>query len=177
MTSTPLLVVVTGMPAAGKSTLAAELSRTLALPLIERDRIKEQLYETLGAGDSEWSSRLGGAAFALLFDHAAALLEAGRSAIVEANFFRGGAEPEFAALPAHRVVQIHCSAPLELLVERYTSRRRHHGHHDDEKVHLLRERFDRGAHEPLDLAGDLIRVDTSSPVDTGAIVDRVRTSL
>lgn len=177
MTSTPLLVVVTGMPAAGKSTLAAELSRTLALPLIERDRIKEQLYETLGAGDSEWSSRLGGAAFALLFDHAAALLEAGRSAIVEANFFRGGAEPEFAALPAHRVVQIHCSAPLELLVERYTSRRRHHGHHDDEKVHLLRERFDRGTHEPLDLAGDLIRVDTSSPVDTGAIVDRVRTSL
>jgi predicted kinase len=177
VTSTPLLVVVTGMPAAGKSTLAGELSRALSLPLIERDRIKEQLYETLGAGDTEWSSRLGAAAFALLFDLAAVLLEAGRSAILEANFFRGDAERQFAALPEHRVVQLHCSAPLDLLVERYTTRRRHHGHHDDEKVHLLQERFDGGTHEPLDLAGELIRVDTSQPVDTTAIVDRVRTSL
>jgi predicted kinase len=177
VTSTPLLVVVTGMPAAGKSTLANELSDSLSLPLIAKDRIKEQLYETLGAGDTEWSSRLGAAAFALIFDLAAVLLEAGQSAIVEANFFRGAAEPQFAALPDHRVVQLHCSAPLELLVERYTSRRRHRVHHDGEKAELLQERFDHGTHEPLALAGDLIRVDTSGPVDVTAIVNRVRRSL
>jgi predicted kinase len=177
VTSTAVLVVVTGMPAAGKSTLAEELSRSLALPLIARDRIKEQLYETLGAGNAESSSRLGAAAFALLFDLAAVLLEAGQSAILEANFFRGDAEPKFAALPNHRVVQIHCSAPLELLVERYTSRRRHPGHHDGEKVNLLRERFDHHTHEALSLPGDTIRVDTSSPVDVAAITDRVRSLL
>lgn len=177
MTSTPLLVVVTGMPAAGKSTVAGALSEALSLPLIARDRIKEQLYETLGAGDVQWSSRLGAASFALVFDLAAVLLEAGQSAIVEANFFRGDAEAEFAALPAHHVAQIHCRAPLELLVERYRSRRRHPGHHDDQKVQLLGERFDRGTHEALALPGDIIRVDTSRHVELTAIADRVRRSL
>ena len=177
MTSTPLVVVVTGMPAAGKSTVADALSRSLSLPLIARDRIKEQLYETLGAGDVELSSRLGTASFALLFDLAAVLLETRQSVIVEANFFRGDAEPEFAALPKHRVAQIHCHAPLELLVERYTGRRRHPGHHDDQKVELLRERFDSGTHEALVLPGDIIQVDTSRPVDLIAIADRVRRSL
>jgi predicted kinase len=173
----PLLVVVTGMPAGGKSTLANELSLMLALPLIARDGIKEQLYETLGAGDTEWSSRLGRASFGLLFDLAATLLDAGQNAIVEANFFRGDSEQQFAALPDHGVTQIHCSAPLELLVARYTGRRRHHGHPDEEKVELLGERFDHGTHEPLALAGDLIRVDTSRPVDLTAIATRLRRSL
>jgi tRNA A37 N6-isopentenylltransferase MiaA len=51
----PVLVVVTGMPAAGKTTLAHNLSRRLSLPLIERDRIKVRFYETLGTGDVKWS--------------------------------------------------------------------------------------------------------------------------
>jgi predicted kinase len=165
------------MPAAGKSTLAEALSRSLGLPLLARDRIKEQLYETLGTGDLEWSNRLGEAAFALLFDLAAVMVEAGRSVILEANFFRGAAEPQFAALPPHRVAQIHCFAPLELLVQRYTSRRRHHGHHDNEKVELLRKRFEESAHGALSLPGDLIRLDTSRPVDMAAVTDRMRRSL
>jgi hypothetical protein len=97
--------------------------------------------------------------------------------IVEANFFRGHSEPHFFALPEHRVVQIHCAAPLEMLVGRYTNRPRHQGHHDTEKVKLLPERFERGAHEPLDLPGDVIRVDTSSPVDAAALANEVRRHL
>lgn len=169
----PLIVVVTGMPAAGKTSLAEPLSCALSLPLIARDRIKERLYDTLGVGDLEWSARLGGAAFALLFDFARVLIESGEAAILEANFFRG-TEPEFFALPGHRVVQIHCHAPLDLLVARYANRPRHQGHHDAEKVKELGIRFRRGAHEPLDVPGDLIRVDTSRSVDLDAIAERVR---
>jgi predicted kinase len=169
----PLIVVVTGMPAAGKTTVAESLSGDLGLPLIAKDRIKERLYDTLGVGDLDWSGRLGGAAFELLFDFAARLLESGHDVIVEANFFRGDAEPRFFALPAHRVVQIHCAAPLELLVARYTDRPRHQGHHDTEKVKLLPERLANGTHEPLDLPGDVIRVDTSRPVDAAALAAEV----
>ena len=44
----PLLVLVTGKPGAGKSTLATELSRmqNLGLPLLSRDAIKAGLVET-----------------------------------------------------------------------------------------------------------------------------------
>ena len=43
----PLLVVVSGMPSSGKTTVAEELARRLRLPLIAKDAIKESLYETL----------------------------------------------------------------------------------------------------------------------------------
>jgi predicted kinase len=169
----PLLVVVTGMPAAGKTTVAESLSRALALPLLARDKLKERLYDTLGVGDLEWSGRLGDAAFTLLFDLARVLIESGDAVILEANFFRGS-EPRFFALPEHRVLQIHCDAPLELLVARYTDRPRHLGHHDAEKVKELPTRFESSAHEPLDLPGQLIRIDTSQRVDVDAIAAQVR---
>lgn len=172
----PLLVVVTGMPAAGKTTIAETLSRVLGLPLISRDRIKERLYDTLGVGDAEWSGRLGAAAFALLFDSAKVLIQSGHPVVLEANFFRG-TEREFSELPPHRVVQIHCAAPLEVLIERYADRPRHRGHHDAEKVKQLPARFQSGAHEPLELPGDLIEVDTSHPVDLEAVVKRIRSQL
>ena len=169
----PLLVVVTGMPASGKTTVAESLSRRLRLPLIAKDEIKERLYDTLGSGDVEWSRHLGRAAHALIQSFAKALLASGRSVIVEANFFHGAEERRFVALPPHRLVQIHCSAPLELLVERYAHRVRHTGHHDDEKVVELAARFESGAHLPLDLRGELIELDTSLPIDGGSIAERV----
>lgn len=85
----PLVVVVTGMPAAGKTTIAGALSRDLGLPLVSRDKIKERLYDTLGVGDLEWSGRLGGAAFALLFDSARLMTESGHSVMLEATSFAG----------------------------------------------------------------------------------------
>jgi predicted kinase len=169
----PVLVVVTGMPGAGKTTLAKSLCDELRLPLIVRDEIKERLYDILGTGDIERSNRLGSASFGLLFDFAAALLESGTDVIIEANFFRG-AEPQFSALPTHRAVQIHCTAPLDVLVSRYTGRLRHYGHRDAEKALLLRERFENGVHGPLDLAGQVIEVDTSTGIDMSVIADDVR---
>jgi hypothetical protein len=100
------------------------------------------------------------------------LLACGTSTIVEANFFRGS-EGEFSALPDHRPVQLHCEAPLHVLTERYTSRTRHPGHHDDEEVGELADRFASGAHSPLDLEGDLIQLDTTEPVAAEFSADRI----
>ena len=171
--SQPSLIVVTGMPASGKTTIARALSRHLGLPLIEKDELKERLYDTLVTGDVEWSGRLGLASYALIFSFARTVLGSGRSVIVEANFFRGS-EEQFSTLPEHRVVQIHCHAPLAVLVERYANRTRHPGHHDDSKVNELAARFETGAHSPLDLPGELIEIDTAQPVDEGVIVTQVR---
>ena len=55
----PLVVVVTGPPAAGKTTVARELACRLRLPLIAKDTIKEALFDGLGTGDLAWSRRLG----------------------------------------------------------------------------------------------------------------------
>jgi predicted kinase len=169
----PLVVVVTGPPAAGKSTLARELASRLRLPLIAKDTIKEALFDGLGTGDLAWSQRLGTATYlaigALLEDAVAA----GACVVTEANFVRGSdLETRLASLPA-RFVQIHCSAPLDVLLERYAARERHPGHVDGERLDALREAVESGRHDPLDLPGETIHVDTARPFDLASIVERV----
>jgi predicted kinase len=164
------------MPSSGKTTVAEALSLQLELPLVAKDEIKERLFDTLGTGDVDWSGRLGEAAYALVFAFAGRLLASGCSAIVEANFFQDQAA-DFSRLPAHRVVQIHCDAPLAVLVQRYEGRLRHPGHNDDQKVRELAERFESGTHAPLNLAGDLIRIDTVKAMDVGQVADRLRGAL
>jgi predicted kinase len=172
----PLLVVVTGMPSSGKTTVAESLADRLRLPLFAKDPIKESLYDTFGASDVEASARLGAAAYALIFALAERCLASGASAIVEANFFRDQAR-EFSTLPDHRTIQLLCRAPLAVLMQRYTSRSRHPVHHDVEKARELPSRYESGVHGALDLAGDLIELDTTQPTDLDQLARRIRAAL
>ena len=169
----PLLVIVTGPPAAGKTTVARGIATRLRLPLIAKDTIKEALFDGLGAGDLAWSQRLGEATYLAMLALAEESVTVGASLIVEANFVRGGDfAKRLAALPA-RFFQVHCSTPLEVLVERYGSRDRHPGHVDSQRIGALREAVETGRHDPLDLPGETIRIDTTEPVDLDALAERL----
>jgi len=169
----PLLVVVTGPPAAGKTTVARELAAALRVPLLAKDTIKESLFDGLGTGDLAWSRRLGEATYLALLGVVEESVAVGASLVVEANFVRGSElEARLAALPA-RVLQVHCSAPLELLIERYSGRKRHPGHVDAERIEALRQAIASGRHDPLDLRGETVRIDTTKPVDVLALSERL----
>jgi predicted kinase len=164
------VLLITGPPASGKSTLGRRLARDLGFPYFSKDLFKESLFDTLGWEDRAWSQRLGKACTTLLCRAAAALLEAGQSVALESNFYPRFDTPEFLELGLRygcRFVQVVCIADGATLAARYEHRalsgERHPGHRDhlhmDEwRTRLLRERW-----EALPLGGPVIEVDTSRP--------------
>ena len=60
-------ILVTGIPASGKSTLAAAIAGALHLPWISKDRIKELLFDRLGFRSREEKVRLGLAAMDAMY--------------------------------------------------------------------------------------------------------------
>jgi predicted kinase len=63
------VVLVSGAPGSGKTSLAGPLAAELGFTLLGKDRIKETLHDAHGAPapDLAWSRRLGGAAMELLW--------------------------------------------------------------------------------------------------------------
>ncbi len=110
------LIVITGLPGSGKTTLARQLARTHRLALLAKDDIKEPLLEVLkdDAGDSR---RVSDAAFNVLFNLAHQLLHAGCDLLIEGNFRATGHAAALGALAASRALrclQILCRLPEPL---------------------------------------------------------------
>jgi predicted kinase len=130
--------LITGLPAAGKTTLARALARALAAPLLTKDGIKEPLLDVLGAADPAASRRLSDASFAVLFSLAREQLAQLGTVVLEGNFRPGEHERAVRALlashPLTSCTQILCRAPEALrhrrLQERALDPQRHPGHRD-----------------------------------------------
>lgn len=162
------VVLVTGPPGSGKTSLATPLSTNLALPLIDKDVIKEALFEALGTGDREWSRTLSRASFQTMLN----LVPQIGSAVLVGNFSLDMA-PGLAELDPPPI-EIFCRCPRSELVRRIKARHRHAGHLDDATV----TEVSRGvpSAEPLQLGGPYLEVDTSTPVAVEPIVNWVRTA-
>jgi predicted kinase len=122
----PLLVIVSGKPGAGKTTLAARLSGSdaLGLHVLSRDAIKVGLVETRGAETDEVRSVIVPRSFDLFFETIELWLRAGVSLIAEYGF-AGWAEPRLRALvPLARTVLLYCDTPDEVAARRFIARER-----------------------------------------------------
>ena len=127
-------ILVSGLPATGKSTMAAYLSGQLRIPMFSKDAIKERLYDTLGFSSREEKVRLGVAAMEIMYDSARACLSCGQSVILENNFedaSREGLAALLAACPC-KVITVHMTGDLRAIYQRFAERDqspgRHRGH-------------------------------------------------
>lgn len=186
---TSCLILVSGLPASGKTSLAEEIGKALALPVINKDAIKELLFDTLGWSSRDWSKKLGGASMEVLWFIAERHTRAHSSIVLESNFVKEFADSQIAKLRAEwpvRVIEVHCTADREVLVERYRKRaedgERHPGHMEWDEGDMEKDLIPqiRGAKDlTLGQTDALIEVDTTDfeALDIPSVVEQVRSAM
>lgn len=164
----PLLLIVSGRPATGKTTLARMLATELKLPLIYKDGLKERLFTTLGARDRQESRRLGAASLDLIRVIAEELLSANVSLILESNFSEAYDGAPLRALiqsSGASVAQIWLTSRPDTPVQRFELRarmaQRHPGHHELASLDEMRAALTSSGDEPLGLHGPIFALDTT----------------
>jgi aminoglycoside 9-adenylyltransferase len=182
----PFVILITGLPGAGKTTLGRRLAAVFGLPFIHKDGIKETLYDAIGEHDYQTSRRLGYASMKLLYHIAESLLAAGQSLVVEATF-----DPELATEEWRQAqtrydfdaLQIQCCCRHDARIARFLARRetgeRHPSHPD--RLYYQNNPAARQVERLANLAigGEIIEVDTTNPatVDYAALYSRVGAAL
>jgi len=134
------IILLAGMPASGKSTIAARISREFQLPVLEKDAIKEVLFDTLGFRCYAEKRRLDHAANALLLQQTEVFIKSGQPVILDNNFDSIAAEKYNALVEKYgcRCVTVFLDGETEAFYKRYVARDAAHARH---LGHILQEHY------------------------------------
>lgn len=193
------LILIAGMPATGKSHLADALKKAFGLPVLEKDEIKEQLFDTIGFTCYKEKRQLDVAATAVLLKLLERMCEADEDLIVVNNFTAEAGKEFNAFIEKNRVdvFTLFLNGDPQVLYERYFERDskglRHPGHamqiayptdpDNPEIFDMTREGFDErflklGMDKPV-WGGPMLRLDATYPwtIDTDAVIQETSQAL
>ena len=174
MSKSPFLIVVTGRPASGKTTLAKILSQKINCPLLSRDEFKEGYINTVGLNHAELDSKVNWHIYEIFFQAADLLISNNISIIVEAAFQHKLWQPKLSYFLSRASVRIIiCTIQPELaetrFINRYTNDPGREKFHGDKSLDLSKEEniFLTDSYQPPKLFAPTLEVNTTNSYNPG----------
>jgi len=165
------IIVFTGLPGTGKTTLSRQVADSLHVPLFSKDDVKEIMYDEIGWSDKAFSAKLAHATFRIMDYITEQHLKNDQSLALESNYLPKLANEKFREwqkLYDCRIIQIVCRTEVNVLAQRYFDRQhrdRHPGHNDTgtvtDYIASFHERIRNKEDQPLDVNGPVQIVDTT----------------
>ena len=193
------IIIIAGMPASGKSTVAAKISKAFGYPILEKDAIKEELFDTIGFTNYAEKRRHDVAATAVLLRCTDALLQGGSSFICVNNFRPEVQNQLQEILNKHqcRCVTVFFGGNADEFYKRYVERDQKHLRH---LGHVLQDHYPPREGDSLDytmtrqefaekfeqlgmadfrIDGPRIEVDATDPaqIDVDALIGQIKKAL
>jgi len=167
------LIMINGLPGVGKTTVVASLMSEISAPFLSKDVLKEVLARKHPGMPS---SRLGVLASELMWSRASGQ----RGVVIVESWWYRTRDAQYAPdgllrSGADRAVEVWCTAPVDVVRERYRRCSRSALHHDSERLATDWEDWARNA-EPLNLT-PVITLSTMAPVEAPAPISVVRETL
>ncbi len=134
------LIILAGMPASGKTTFSKKLSHALGYPVLEKDEIKEELFDVIGFENYTQKRLMDTAATAVLLRCADSLLGGGQSLIMVNNFREDAKAAVENLLSKHQcqAVFVFFDGDGDVFYQRYVERDNLHLRH---LGHVLQEHY------------------------------------
>ncbi len=193
------LIIIAGMPATGKSTLAKKLSDALGLAILEKDEIKDEMFDTIGFKDRKEKRALDVAANAILLRCTENLISKGNSLIIVNNFDSdmSGRVQDMIDKAGCNCITVFLNGDPEVLYKRYVARDARHSRHmghtfidrypplegDDVNRSMTREyfrdRFENHGMADFKLKGKRIDLDATHPeqIDVEKLISDIKEAL
>lgn len=181
--SQSLVILILGLPGAGKTTLGKKIADELHLPFISKDGIKVRLFDVYGWKDREASKQAGSAAYKLMDYFIEEQIRHGNSLILESTFNPAYDNARFQVWQKEygvRYVQLYCYADADVVRQRFAERAKTDTRHvsaveGDEGLRVLEGYIQQGF-QPLNVDSAILKVDTTdfSKINEAEIIKQVK---
>lgn len=182
------IIVINGHLAAGKSTFALKLSKTVNIPYFIKDTFKTALCTSVPVNSKEESNRFSTITFDAIMYVAERFMETGHPVIIEGNFVPAGMKPVNEAAVIQALIEKYDYQPLtykfagdtKVLYERYAERDKspERGQANRDYIEVTYDIYDKYCQNlyEFNIGGKAITVDTTdfTKVDFDSLVETAR---